>query len=63
MICNSLDEQGYVRPKEYLATEWPIKSTTGDFWSLVYDHDVTSVVILYRPGPLEASVRATLSFK
>ncbi|MPC16314.1 Receptor-type tyrosine-protein phosphatase U [Portunus trituberculatus] len=34
-----------------------VDSTISDFWSLVYDHEVTSVVVLCNPSPLEASVR------
>ncbi|KAG0703005.1 Receptor-type tyrosine-protein phosphatase U [Chionoecetes opilio] len=32
-----------------------VDSTISDFWSLVYDHEVTSVVVLCNPSPLEAS--------
>ncbi|XP_076054228.1 receptor-type tyrosine-protein phosphatase kappa-like isoform X3 [Oratosquilla oratoria] len=52
---NSVFVDGYVRPREYLVTEWPLRSTTSDLWSLVYDHDVTSIVVLCNPPPSEAS--------
>ncbi|RXG67266.1 Receptor-type tyrosine-protein phosphatase U, partial [Armadillidium vulgare] len=42
---------GYVRPREYLVSEWPLRSTISDLWSLVYDHDVTSIVVLCNPPP------------
>lgn len=49
--------KGYLRPREYVVAEWPLRSTISDFWSLVYDHDVTSVVVLCNPLLAEASVR------
>ncbi|XP_042204541.1 receptor-type tyrosine-protein phosphatase kappa-like isoform X3 [Homarus americanus] len=52
---NAVCVDGYLRPREYIVSEWPLKSTTSDFWSLVYDHEVTSVVVLCNPSPLEAS--------
>ncbi|KAK7072438.1 hypothetical protein SK128_004216 [Halocaridina rubra] len=52
---NAVFVDGYLRPREYIVTEWPLRSTVSDFWSLVYDHDVTSVVVLYNPQLTEAS--------
>ncbi|XP_050714665.1 receptor-type tyrosine-protein phosphatase kappa-like isoform X4 [Eriocheir sinensis] len=52
---NAVCVDGYLRPREYIVTEFPLKSTISDFWSLVYDHEVTSVVVLCNPSPLEAS--------
>ncbi|KAE9531661.1 hypothetical protein AGLY_010867 [Aphis glycines] len=41
--------QGYTKPREYIVTEWPIKHTPGDFWSLVYDYECSAVVVLCLP--------------
>ncbi|KAG5874202.1 hypothetical protein JTB14_036911 [Gonioctena quinquepunctata] len=46
---NAVFVDGYTKPKEYIVTEWPIKSTCGEFWSLVYDYDCSAVVILCVP--------------
>ncbi|GFU37572.1 receptor-type tyrosine-protein phosphatase kappa [Trichonephila clavipes] len=37
---------GYLRSKEFIVTEWPMQHTVPDFWSLVYDHDCNSIVVL-----------------
>ncbi|XP_069987585.1 receptor-type tyrosine-protein phosphatase kappa isoform X3 [Penaeus vannamei] len=52
---NAVFVDGYLRPREYVVAEWPLRSTISDFWSLVYDHDVTSVVVLCNPLLAEAS--------
>lgn len=41
--------QGYTKPREYIVTEWPLKHTPGDFWSLVYDYECSAVVVLCIP--------------
>lgn len=41
--------QGYTKPREYIVTEWPLKSTLGEFWSLVYDYECSAVVVLCVP--------------
>lgn len=41
--------QGYTKPREYIVTEWPLKHTPGDFWSLVYDYECSAVVVLCLP--------------
>ena len=38
--------QGYRHPKAFIVTQWPLRSTVNDIWRLVYDCDVTSMVIL-----------------
>uniref|UniRef100_T1ITA2 Protein-tyrosine-phosphatase n=1 Tax=Strigamia maritima TaxID=126957 RepID=T1ITA2_STRMM len=47
---NAVFVDGYDRCNEYIVTEWPMKHTMGDVWSLVYDHDCKSVVILCNPS-------------
>ena len=34
-----------VRPFQ-ICTEWPMKSTQANFWSMVYDHDVRVIVVM-----------------
>ncbi|XP_018010387.1 receptor-type tyrosine-protein phosphatase kappa isoform X2 [Hyalella azteca] len=46
---NSVFVDGYTHPREYIVTEWPIQTSLGDIWSLVYDYDCSSVVVLCNP--------------
>jgi len=46
---NAVFVDGYTRSKEYIVTEWPLHRTISDFWSLVYDHDCNSVILLANP--------------
>ena len=32
-----------------IVTEWPMQSTVANFWSMVYDHDCSTVVVLNNP--------------
>ena len=38
--------QGYNRPKEYIATQGPLPDTMGDFWRLVWQYDVPTIIML-----------------
>ena len=38
--------QGYNREKEYIASQGPLPDTVGDFWRLVWDYNIPSVVML-----------------
>lgn len=51
---NAVFVDGYTRSKEYIVTEWPIKKTLSDIWSLIYDHECNSVIILGEP-PMDNS--------
>ncbi|KAK7864317.1 hypothetical protein R5R35_009570 [Gryllus longicercus] len=46
---NAVFVDGYTKPREYIVTEWPVKNTQGEFWSLVYDYDAAAVVVLCVP--------------
>ncbi|EDW55613.1 GM17096 [Drosophila sechellia] len=46
---NSVFVDGYTKPREYIVTEWPMKHTLGEFWSLVYDQECSAVVVLCQP--------------
>lgn len=48
---NAVFVDGYSRSKEYIVTEWPMVRTAQDLWSLVYDHDCNSVIVLCNPPP------------
>ncbi|XP_046914794.2 receptor-type tyrosine-protein phosphatase epsilon isoform X2 [Dermatophagoides farinae] len=43
---NAVFVDGYSRPREYIVTEWPLKKTMENLWSLIYDHDCNTVVVL-----------------
>lgn len=47
---NAVFVDGYTHPREYIVTEWPLSNTCSDIWSLVYDHDVSAVVVLCNPS-------------
>lgn len=49
LINNNDLIKGYTKPREYIVTEWPLKSTLGEFWSLVYDYECSAVVVLCVP--------------
>ena len=38
--------QGYNREKEYIATQGPLPDTVGDFWRLVWDYNIPSIIML-----------------
>ncbi|XP_076335056.1 receptor-type tyrosine-protein phosphatase kappa-like isoform X2 [Tachypleus tridentatus] len=43
---NAVFADGYTRSKEYIVTEWPTYKTIPNLWSLIYDHDCNSVIVL-----------------
>nr|CAD7195704.1 unnamed protein product [Timema douglasi] len=47
--CDRGEGEGYTKPREYIVTEWPLKNTCGEFWSLVYDYECSAVVVLCVP--------------
>ena len=46
---NAVYIDGFNDRKEFILTEWPMTNTTGNFWSMVYDHDVSCIVVLNNP--------------
>lgn len=46
---NAVFVDGYTKPREYIVTEWPLKHTQGDLWSMVYDYEAAAVVVLCVP--------------
>jgi len=48
---NAVFVDGYIRANDFVVTEWPLTNTIQNFWSMVYDHDIATVVVLDCPKP------------
>ena len=46
---NAVFVDGYSHLNEFIVTEWPLSNTIQNFWSMLYDHDVVTVVVLDAP--------------
>ena len=46
---NAVFVDGYSHLNEFIVTEWPLSNTVQNFWSMLYDHDVVTVVVLDCP--------------
>ena len=46
MFSISCFDSGYHRLHEFVLTQHPLESTIGDFWQLLWDHNVQMVVLL-----------------
>ena len=46
---NAVFVDGYSRLNEFIVTEWPLSDTIKNFWSMVWDHEVVTVVVLDCP--------------
>jgi len=40
---------GHTQANDLIVTEWPLSNTLQNFWSMVYDHEVSTVVVLDSP--------------
>ena len=38
--------QGYNRSKEYIAAQGPVPGTVGDFWRMIWDYNIPTIVML-----------------
>ena len=47
---NAIFVDGFTCAKENIVTEWPMSHTVGNFWAMIYDFDITAVVVL-NPTP------------
>ena len=45
-----------------IVTEWPMQSTIPNFWSMIYDHDCSTVVVLNNPPIPSKVTRSNKSF-
>ena len=43
---NAVFVDGYSRANDFIVTEWPLAGTLANFWSMVYDHDAVTIVVL-----------------
>ena len=46
---NAVFVDGYSRLNEFIVTEWPLSDTIKNFWSMVWDHEAVTVVVLSNP--------------
>jgi len=46
---NAVFVDGHTQANDLIVTEWPLGSTLQNFWSMVYDHEVSTVVVLDSP--------------
>ncbi|PIK41516.1 protein tyrosine phosphatase, receptor type, K, partial [Apostichopus japonicus] len=37
---------GFVKPNEFIATQIPLAHTKQDFWEMVYEYDITTIILL-----------------
>merc|ERR1712012_1217977 len=59
---NAVFVDGYCQAKAMIITEWPMQSTIANFWSMVYDHDCSTVVVLNNPPIPSKVTRGNKSF-
>eukprot|EP00096_Caligus_rogercresseyi_P015464 TRINITY_DN7895_c0_g1_i1.p1 TRINITY_DN7895_c0_g1~~TRINITY_DN7895_c0_g1_i1.p1 ORF type:complete len:697 (+),score=171.70 TRINITY_DN7895_c0_g1_i1:125-2215(+) len=46
---NAVCLDGFKTKNDFIATEWPMTNTLGNFWCLTYDHDVGTVIVFDNP--------------
>ena len=46
---NAVFVDGFSNLNEFIVTEWPLSNTVQNFWSMLYDHDVVTVVVMDCP--------------
>jgi len=46
---NAVFVDGYIRANDFVVTEWPLPNTIQNFWSMLYDHDIATIVVLDNP--------------
>jgi protein tyrosine phosphatase len=58
---NAVFVDGFCQERAMIATEWPLMSTVANFWSMVYDHDCSAIIVLNDP-PTPGKVRTNKSW-
>ena len=48
LTCALMCHQGYALKKAYIATQAPMEHTVADFWQMVWENKVQSIVMLTR---------------
>ncbi|XP_067938232.1 receptor-type tyrosine-protein phosphatase mu-like isoform X2 [Watersipora subatra] len=46
-FINAVYVNGYRIANEFVVTQWPLKNTCKDFWRLIFDAHITSVIVLH----------------
>ena len=59
---NAVFVDGFCQAKGMIVTEWPMQSTIANFWSMIYDHDCSTVVVLNNPPIPSKVTRGNKSF-
>ena len=53
---NAVFVDGFTSARENIVTEWPMSNTVANFWAMVYDFDITAVVVLNPTSGPKASL-------
>ena len=59
---NAVFVDGFCQAKAMIVTEWPMQSTVANFWSMIYDHDCSTIVVLNNPPVPNKVTRHNKSF-
>ena len=59
---NAVFVDGFCQAKGMIVTEWPMQSTVANFWSMIYDHDCSTIVVLSNPPVPNKVTRSNKSF-
>ncbi|CAB3368671.1 Hypothetical predicted protein [Cloeon dipterum] len=58
-FVNAVTVDGYKKPKQFVATQVPMKNTVADFWRMVDQFNVSEIVVLNEPHITEAQFLPT----
>ncbi|XP_065344148.1 receptor-type tyrosine-protein phosphatase T-like [Cloeon dipterum] len=58
-FVNAVTVDGYKKPKQFIATQVPMKNTVADFWRMVDQFNVSEIVVLNEPHITEAQFLPT----
>jgi len=43
--------QGYRQSNAYVVTQWPLSETISDLWRMIYEYNISTVVLLNEQSP------------